>query len=84
MLSDEETARYEELRAIVARLRAPDGCPWDREQTHAACVPTCIEEAYEVLHRSTPATPSTAGGARRPALPGPPAHPAGRRSRRVR
>ena len=49
MLSDEEKARYEELRAIVARLRAPDGCPWDREQTHQSLRPHLIQEAYEVL-----------------------------------
>jgi tetrapyrrole methylase family protein/MazG family protein len=49
MTSDAERARYEELRGIVARLRAPDGCPWDREQTHASLRPHVIEEAYEVL-----------------------------------
>ena len=49
MLSDKETASYEELRAVVARLRAPDGCPWDREQTHASLRPYVIEEAYEVV-----------------------------------
>jgi len=49
MLSPDELAKYQELRAIVARLRAPDGCPWDREQTHASLRPHVIEEAYEVL-----------------------------------
>ena len=49
MINDDERARYEELRAIVARLRAPDGCPWDREQTHQSLRPYVIEEAYEVL-----------------------------------
>ncbi len=49
MLSERETRSYEELRAVVARLRAPDGCPWDREQTHASLRPYVIEEAYEVL-----------------------------------
>src|SRR5262249_11252218 len=34
---------------IMARLRAPGGCPWDREQTHASLRPYLIEEAYEVL-----------------------------------
>lgn len=38
-----------QLRSIVARLRAPDGCPWDREQTHATLRPGLIEEAYEVI-----------------------------------
>src|SRR5262247_184901 len=32
----------------MARLRAPDGCPWDREQTFATIAPFTIEEAYEV------------------------------------
>ncbi|MDQ2868283.1 MAG: nucleoside triphosphate pyrophosphohydrolase [Verrucomicrobiota bacterium] len=39
---------FEKLREIVARLRAPDGCPWDREQTNATLVPPLLEEAYEV------------------------------------
>ena len=34
--------------ATVAQLRAPDGCPWDREQTHRSLVPYLIEEAYEL------------------------------------
>jgi len=34
---------------VQARLRAPDGCPWDREQTHASLRTYMIEEAYEVL-----------------------------------
>ncbi len=33
--------------AIIERLRAPDGCPWDREQTHASLKKHMIEEAYE-------------------------------------
>jgi ATP diphosphatase len=37
-----------ELLAIMARLRAPGGCPWDREQTFASVSPYTIEEAYEV------------------------------------
>ena len=39
----------QQLRAIIARLRAPEGCPWDREQTHASLRPGLIEEAYEVV-----------------------------------
>lgn len=38
-----------ELAAIMARLRGPDGCPWDREQTHASLQRYLIEEAYELL-----------------------------------
>ena len=40
---------FEKLVALQARLRAPDGCPWDREQTHATLRTYLIEEAYEVL-----------------------------------
>ena len=36
------------LRYVVHRLRAPGGCPWDMEQTHASLIPHVIEEAYEV------------------------------------
>ena len=39
----------EELIKTTARLRAPTGCPWDREQTHASLKKYLIEEAYEVL-----------------------------------
>jgi len=42
------TDRLRELLAIMARLRAADGCPWDRRQTFASIVPYTIEEAYEV------------------------------------
>jgi len=37
------------LRAIMHRLRAPGGCPWDAEQTHESLVPNLIEEAYETV-----------------------------------
>lgn len=40
--------RFEELTEIVRRLRAPDGCSWDRAQTHESLKPCMIEEAYEV------------------------------------
>jgi MazG family protein len=39
----------QQLRAIVAALRQPDGCPWDREQTHASLRAGLIEESYEVV-----------------------------------
>jgi tetrapyrrole methylase family protein / MazG family protein len=42
-------AWFERLVALQARLRAPNGCPWDREQTHATLRTYLIEEAYEVL-----------------------------------
>src|SRR5574341_385827 len=40
---------FERLLDIMARLRGPDGCPWDREQTPTSLKPYLIEEAYEVL-----------------------------------
>src|SRR5882724_7572547 len=40
---------FEKLVAVQARLRAPDGCPWDREQSHESLRTYLIEEAYEVL-----------------------------------
>jgi len=40
---------FDELVAIIARLRGPDGCPWDREQTHSSLKGNLTEEAYEVL-----------------------------------
>ncbi|MFM8392351.1 MAG: nucleoside triphosphate pyrophosphohydrolase [Acidobacteriota bacterium] len=43
------TGRLEDLMALMARLRAPDGCPWDREQTLASLGPMLLEETYEVL-----------------------------------
>ena len=42
--------RFEEFQEIIARLRAPDGCPWDREQTHESLKASCIEEACEVVN----------------------------------
>src|SRR5205823_4590908 len=40
---------FERLLDVMARLRGPAGCPWDREQTRASLKPYLIEEAYEVL-----------------------------------
>jgi MazG family protein len=37
------------LKGIIARLRQPDGCPWDQEQTPASIAPHIIEEAYELV-----------------------------------
>ncbi len=39
---------FQKLCDIVARLRAPGGCPWDREQTHESLLPQLIEETYEL------------------------------------
>ena len=45
----DEKYTYEDFRRIIAKLRAPEGCPWDREQTHASLKSCMIEEAYEVV-----------------------------------
>lgn len=42
------TDHFAKLIEIVAKLRAPGGCPWDREQTNESLLPATIEEAYEV------------------------------------
>src|SRR5215472_1121419 len=42
------SAEFERLCQIVAKLRAPGGCPWDREQTNESILPQLIEEAYEL------------------------------------
>ena len=43
------TGKFEELVKIVQRLRAPDGCAWDREQTNASLLPFFLEEVYEMI-----------------------------------
>ncbi|HWQ33573.1 MAG TPA: nucleoside triphosphate pyrophosphohydrolase [Blastocatellia bacterium] len=40
---------FQDLMEMMARLRAPEGCPWDREQNYATLAPMLIEEAYEVI-----------------------------------
>lgn len=40
---------FAELIAVMARLRAPGGCPWDREQTYASLAPFLLEETYETF-----------------------------------
>src|SRR5437763_9662920 len=42
-------ASFNDLVALMARLRAPDGCPWDREQTYTTLAPMLLEEAYEAF-----------------------------------
>ncbi|MFT6862806.1 MAG: MazG family protein [Akkermansiaceae bacterium] len=50
MINNKEAGRQiERLRAIMHRLRAPDGCPWDAEQTHESIVSNLIEETYETV-----------------------------------
>ncbi|HET6360860.1 MAG TPA: MazG nucleotide pyrophosphohydrolase domain-containing protein, partial [Gemmatimonadota bacterium] len=42
--------RFEGVLELLRRLRGPDGCPWDREQTPRSLLPYLIEEAHEVAH----------------------------------
>ena len=44
-----DSPTFQSLLQIVARLRAPGGCPWDQEQTHASLKRNLLEECYEVL-----------------------------------
>lgn len=51
---------FDELVAVMARLRAPGGCPWDREQTYESLAPYLLEEAYEsfdAIHEATEGKP---------------------------
>ncbi len=49
MFLPENLSQFTTLVAIIARLQAPDGCPWDRQQTHASLRKNLLEECYEVL-----------------------------------
>ncbi len=46
--AEDKKYSFEDLVNIIRRLRAKDGCPWDREQTHESLKQCLIEEAYEV------------------------------------
>jgi tetrapyrrole methylase family protein/MazG family protein len=41
---------FNRLKAVIDKLRGPDGCSWDKQQTHLSLKPYLIEECYEVLH----------------------------------
>ena len=43
------TANFQDLVELMQKLRSPDGCPWDREQTYASLAPMLLEEAYEAF-----------------------------------
>jgi len=45
----EKGSSFEAFQEIIAHLRAPDGCPWDREQTHQSLRTNLLEETYESL-----------------------------------
>ena len=48
-MNNSATEKFDELIKIIKRLQAPDGCPWDREQTNASLLPFFLEEVYEVI-----------------------------------
>jgi MazG family protein len=53
---------FDDLIAVMAKLRAADGCPWDREQTHASLAPYLLEESHEVLEAISRGDPSALCG----------------------
>jgi MazG family protein len=57
-VSESAGQALERLIAIMRALRAPDGCPWDREQTAASLRPFVLEETYEVLEAIEHGTPA--------------------------
>ena len=48
-MGDRMSQAFNDLVSVVARLRSPEGCPWDVKQTHESLKPFLLEEAYEVL-----------------------------------
>lgn len=54
----EDVRRFDGLYHIIERLHAPDGCPWDREQTHESLRSHLLEEAYEALEAIDSGDPS--------------------------
>ncbi len=68
MKSDQ--AMFEELIAIMKRLRGPGGCPWDAEQTHESLTRYLLEETYEVIEAIEAKIPRAhQGRAGRPSAP---------------
>ena len=49
MPDQDENGKFDTFVELIARLRAPDGCPWDREQTHQSLRENLLSETYEVL-----------------------------------
>ena len=58
-MRDEAVEALRALNEVVERLRAPGGCPWDREQTHRSLRPYLLEETYEVLEAIDNVEPGT-------------------------
>jgi len=54
----EKGSSFEAFQEIIAHLRAPDGCPWDREQTHQTLRSNLLEETYEALEAIDANTPT--------------------------
>ena len=48
-MSESSVAELAHLFEVMAALRAPDGCPWDRQQTHRSLLPYLLEETYELI-----------------------------------
>ena len=57
-MAESAGVRFDRLVDIMRALRAPDGCPWDREQTLASLRPFVLEETYEVLEAIESGTPA--------------------------
>jgi tetrapyrrole methylase family protein / MazG family protein len=57
-MSERAGERFERLLDIMRALRAPNGCPWDREQTQASLRPFVLEETYEVLEAIEAGSPA--------------------------
>src|SRR5512136_3005276 len=49
LLPDKLIVEFTTLVDIIAKLRGPNGCPWDKEQTHSSLREFLLEESYEVL-----------------------------------
>ena len=58
-MRDEAAQELRRLNEVVERLRAPGGCPWDREQTHRSLRPYLLEETYELLEAIESRGPET-------------------------
>jgi len=56
--SEKELGQFHTFKSIVEKLRGPDGCPWDRKQTHDSLKQYLVEECYEVLETIEENTPS--------------------------
>ena len=58
-MREESVEALRALNEVIEQLRAPGGCPWDREQTHRSLRPYLLEETYEVLEAIDAADPAT-------------------------